>query len=127
MIEEETGLPVQYQRLLTRGIKLDDDSARQGNSKTLHEVGIVHRTKFILLHSPIYAKEKDTYDKLKEIEKEIVELEESKTEKLLLDPAVVSEMVTRICCKLDQIDVKGSTTLRSQRKQMLHRAERLEK
>ena len=61
MIEKDIGLPVQYQRLLTRGIKLDDSDEQ--NTKTLHEIGIVHRTKIILMHSPIYAKEKDIYNK----------------------------------------------------------------
>ena len=121
MIEKDIGLPVKYQRLLTRGIKLDD-SDEQVN-QTLHEIGIVHRTKIILMHSPIYAKEKDIYNKLIEIEKEIIELEKESSTK---EPIVISELGTRICCKLDQIDVMGSTTLRTKRKELIQQVERLE-
>jgi hypothetical protein len=35
-------------------------------------------------------------------------------------------MVTRICCKLDEVDTKGSENLRAQRKELIRKAESME-
>jgi hypothetical protein len=144
-IYNSAGLIPRYQRLIgPRGLKIDsnndnDNGGGGGDEKTLFEIGIKDRTKLILMHSPLYTNEKDSYEKLIEIEKEINDLKSS----ILIresnndnnnnnnnnnnhKPIVVSEMVTRICCKLDLVDTVGSTFIRSQRKELIKKAEGLE-
>ena len=121
-IFQQTNLPVEYQRLLARGHKLDDVD---GNM-SLGQAGIKDRTKIMLMHNELYAKEKDIYDQLSKVEKEIDDLEAANQKDDGLAHPVVSEMVTRICCKLDAIQTDGSTNLRSRRKMLLRRAEALD-
>jgi len=150
-IHEATGLPPRYQRLIgPRGMKInwnndDGDGDSDGDDKnevtsgmiTLSELGIENRTKLMLLHSPFYAIEKDVYEQLREIEREIDDMESNiqrsyhssdnnDNQDQLQRPIQVSEMVTRICCKLDAVDIKGSKALRSQRKELIRKAEGLE-
>jgi hypothetical protein len=141
-IYNSTGIIPRYQRLIgPRGLKIDsnnDNSNGNGNGgdeKTLFEIGIKDRTKLILMHSPLYSNEKDSYEKLIRIEKEINDLE-----KIILiresinnnnnndhqKPFVVSEMVTRICCKLDLVDTVGSIFIRLKRKELIKKVEGLE-
>ena len=137
---EATGLPPRYQRLIgPQGLRInyndDDDDNRDTNptfgTRTLSELGIKDRTKLMLLHSPLYASEKDSYEKLRQVEREIDELENSiRSSDTKNDdtkrPGFVSEMVTRICCRLDDIDVGTSKALRTQRKELIKKAEGLE-
>ena len=134
-VYDATGLPPRFQKLIgpqKLNINYYDENDEQYDStlktKTLSELGIKDRTKLMLLHSPIYQSERDTYEKLTEVEKDIHELETrirdraSETTK----PGFVSEMATRFCCRLDAIDVAGSKELRAQRKELIQRAEGLE-
>ena len=43
-----------------------------------------------------------------------------------LSKEVISELVTRICCKLDEVDTRGSDNLRSKRKELLKKAEAID-
>jgi BAG domain/Ubiquitin family len=116
-IQEVTGIPSCYQRLVARGLKLEDGQA------TLEELGLKDRTKILLLHSPEYAQEKDGYEMLVALSHEIDALEKQSQS---MEHIMISEMVTRICCKLDAIDTAGSMNLRNLRKDLIRRAEELE-
>ena len=76
-IYNSAGLIPRYQRLIgPRGLKIDsnndnDNGGGGGDEKTLFEIGIKDRTKLILMHSPLYTNEKDSYEKLIEIEKDV--------------------------------------------------------
>jgi BAG domain len=118
---DATGIPCCYQRLLARGLTLDNGQA------TLEEVGLKDRTKILLLHSPEYAKEKDAYEMLLALEREINGLaDQCQGQGQSMQATMVSEMVTRICCKLDAVDTVGSANLRTMRKELIRRAEQLE-
>eukprot|EP00525_Craspedostauros_australis_P012510 CAMPEP_0198114124 /NCGR_PEP_ID=MMETSP1442-20131203/5592_1 /TAXON_ID= /ORGANISM="Craspedostauros australis, Strain CCMP3328" /LENGTH=191 /DNA_ID=CAMNT_0043771359 /DNA_START=101 /DNA_END=676 /DNA_ORIENTATION=+ len=122
IIENEIALPARYQRLLARGKPLKDDDA------ALHEYGIRDRTRVMLLHSAEYAQDRVSFEKLGVIAKEIADLESKATDGPNAMPAnVLHELVTQLCCKLDDVDVHGSETLRSFRKKLLRGAEAIEK
>ena len=141
-IYNSTGIIPRYQRLIgPRGLKIDsnnDNSNGNGNGgddeKTLFEIGIKDRTKLILMHSPLYSNEKDSYERLIGIEKEINDLKNSILTRESINnnnndhkkPIVVSEMVTRICCKLDLVDTVGSIFIRLKRKELIKKVEGLE-
>ena len=141
-IYNSTGIIPRYQRLIgPRGLKIDsnndnsNDNGNGGDEKTLFEIGIKDRTKLILMHSPLYSNEKDSYEKLIGIEKEINDLENSILTRESINndhnndhkkPIVVSEMVTRICCKLDLVDTVGSIFIRLKRKELIKKVEGLE-
>ena len=123
-IENETNVPIPYQRLLARGHKFDDDS--NDNLTTLDDINMKDRTKIILLHNHVYALEKDGYTKLMMLEKEINNLiDKHNTESL--SKIVLEELVTRICCKLDMVEINGSEHLRSIRKRLLNNVNDIEK
>ncbi|OEU15873.1 hypothetical protein FRACYDRAFT_240569 [Fragilariopsis cylindrus CCMP1102] len=141
-IYNSTGIIPRYQRLIgPRGLKIDsnndnsNDNGNGGDEKTLFEIGIKDRTKLILMHSPLYSNEKDSYEKLIGIEKEINDLKNSILIRESISnnnnndhkkPIVVSEMVTRICCKLDLVDTVGSIFIRLKRKELIKKVEGLE-
>ena len=116
-IRDETGLPVEYQRLVARGSKLEDNEA------TLDETGIKDRTKVMLMHSATYAQEKEGFEALSKLANEIDELKKMKESS---SPEVFREMVTRLCCRLDGVDTKGSDNLRTKRKELLLKAQALD-
>lgn len=116
-IQDSVGLPVEYQRLLARGSKLEE------NEVTIEAAGIKDRTKIMLMHSALYAQEKEGWEALSKLAKEIDELCETKQTS---SPDLVSETVTRICCRLDEVDTKGSDNLRAKRKELLAKAEALD-
>ena len=120
-IEQQTGLPPAYQRLLSRGKNLNQDE----ETTTLADIGIEHRTKLMLLHSPLYGQDKEGLEKIQALEKELDELAEKSEQEEVTDVAV-HELVTQICCKLDGIDVHGSEHLRSVRKKVLQKADELD-
>eukprot|EP00536_Pseudo-nitzschia_multiseries_P003754 jgi/Psemu1/323170/estExt_fgenesh1_pg.C_590018 len=132
---EATGLPPRFQNLIgPQRLSIncfDEEDDRYDatlGSKTLAELGIKDRTKLMLLHSPLYSIEKDTYEQLRRVEDEINELERSirSNARDTQKPGFVSEMITRFCCRLDVIDVAGSKALRAQRKALIQKAEGLE-
>ncbi len=116
-VHQYTHLPVEYQRLLARGSKLED------NDCTLDDAGIKDRTKIMLMHSELYVKEKEGFESLSKLSEEIDELAAKKDSE---SPRALQELVTKICCRLDQVDVKGSENLRAKRKALLTRAESLD-
>jgi len=116
-IEQETRVPVEYQNLLAMGKKLDDGSI------SLAEAGIQDRTKIMLMHNERYGIEKEVFEALVKLEDEIKDLASKKE---TMKPIIVREMVTKICCRLDAVDVMGSETLRARRKGLLKRAESLD-
>ena len=123
-IEEQTGLPSRYQKLIgpqKLNITYKDDLI----TKSLADLGIKNRTKLMLLHSPNYQAEKDTYEQLQAVEQEIASLRESIQQQAQKE-GFVAEMVTRNCCKLDAIDTSGSQGLRAHRKKLIQTAEGLE-
>jgi hypothetical protein len=113
-IERQTNVPAIYQRLLARGKKLEADNL------SLKEAGLEDRTKIMLLHNPSYVQEKEGYEILSQLAEEIDDLE-SKKDSTPND--VISEFVTRICCKLDAVEIKGSENLRGLRKALLRKAQ----
>jgi hypothetical protein len=115
-IAGRTGLPAVYQRLLARGHKLEDNHA------TLDEAGVKNRTKVMLLHSALYAQEKDGWDALAVLAQELDDLAAGPD----TTAAAMSDLVTRLCCKLDAVDTMGSEHLRARRKQLLRQAEHLD-
>ena len=120
MIENQTGLPPPYQRLLARGTQLDNSESEE---LSLKEAGVKDRTKIMLLHSALYAQEKEGFEALTGLAHEINDLEAKAP---TLDPKHVAELVTQLCCRLDEVDTGGSTNLRTKRKALLHQAEQIE-
>ena len=119
-IAEATGVPALYQRILTpRGCPNQDEWPESGSS--LRDAGLSDRTKLTVLHGPLYARDKDGLEALTKIAAEMEELESKNLEK-----TVLSEMVTRICIRLDAIETNGSEPLRSKRKELLQKAEKLD-
>ena len=116
-LEENTKLPPEYQKLLARGSKLEDDGM------SLAEAGIKDRTKIMLMHSAAYVAEKEGFEQLSKVELEITELAAKRDS---LASVALGELVTRICCKLDEIQTKGSANLKARRKTLLQRAEALD-
>ena len=137
---EATGLPPRFQKLIgpqrlnINHLDEDDDKCDAAlGARTLAELGIKDRTKLMLLHSPLYSSEKDAYEKLQRVREEIDELDRSLRNRNggtnnneTKNPGFVSEIATRICCRLDGIDVAGSEALRAQRKELIQKAEGLE-
>jgi hypothetical protein len=117
-VERETHLPAGYQRLVARGKKLDDDSV------TFESIGIEHRTRLMLLHNEFYAADQAGVTAINALTKEIDELVAKADDST--SPAVIHELVTQICCKLDAIDTNGSDILRTMRKQAIAKAEALD-
>lgn len=116
-IENQTTILVGYQRLLARGKKLDL------NDQTLGETGVKDRTKLMLMHSALYAQEKEGFEALSVLAKEIEEL---KAKKNTIPGNAMTEIITRICCKLDAVETKGSENLRAMRKDLIRKAERID-
>ena len=135
-VYEATGLPPRFQKLIgPQKLNINYYSENDDNhdndtlgTRSLSDLGIKDRTKLMLLHSPLYQNEKDSYETLKQVEDEIVELERSirSGESSKQKEGFVSEMVTRVCCRLDAIDVAGSKELRAHRKELIQTAEGLE-
>lgn len=138
----KTGLPPQYQRLIgPKRFKIDcedyynntenDGGGNKSATTYLVKLGIQDRTKLLLLHSPVYGKEQDSYERLVHIENEIRELQQriqqnSGSGGKYRNKHYVAELITKICCKLDGVEIQGSHNLRKQRKGLLRKAEELE-
>jgi len=115
-VQQQTGLPIAYQKLVTRGRSFDDDRA------TAASVGLCDRTKIMLMHSEAYAADKPGYEALEALAREVTELE---TNPKSLSSKVVDELCTQLCCKLDGVAVGESEMLRGLRRALLQRCERL--
>lgn len=116
-IAKQTNVPAIYQRLLARGKQFESSEI------TLEEAGIEHRTKIMLMRNALYAQEKEGFEVLSKLSQEIDDLE---TKKDSTPANALSELITRVCCKLDEVDVQGSENLRAQRKELLRKAESLD-
>eukprot|EP01083_Nonionella_stella_P252646 870208_1 len=153
-VEDETGLPPTYQRLIIKGKTLKEDISK--TTFTLkQQLGIQAGStiKGILMHSPNYKIDQEVMDKITSINREldVLELgllngqqqnddsgstrrsiatspvrEVGDTSSKKLTKAAASHLITDICCRLDMIDVKNSETLRQIRRKALHRAEQLD-
>ena len=123
MIENHSKIPTIYQRLISRGHKLDQDEDKDDNVTTLQNIGMKDRTKIMLLHNKLYSVEKDSYEELMKLSQELDDIMILKKEKEETSEDVIHELVTRICCKLDSVDMKGSEHLKQLRKKLLQKAE----
>ena len=113
-VKEQTGLAIEYQKLLYRGKAFDDDSA------SVASVGISDRTKIMLMRSPAYARDEQAITAIEAVRREIDALEAKRDE---ADAAALEELSTQLCCKLDAVDVGDSSSLRSLRREQLKRCE----
>lgn len=126
-VEELTALPCCYQRLIIKGITIDSSTP---NNKTLRQIGLQPSStiKGILMHSPIYEMDKNIFDEITSLNNELDVLDlRRKNGDINGNLSVCQHMITDICCKLDMVDVSGSTTLREMRRKVLNRAEYLGK
>lgn len=117
LVENETGQPAAYFRLISRSKKLDDDSA------TLASLGIEHRTNLMCMHNERHAQDREGIQAIGTLMDEIQHLEAKAIE---TPNHVLHELVTQICCKLDEVETHGSTALKQMRKQALARAQALD-
>ena len=107
--------PPEYLRLLSRGKKLEEEDV------ALETLGIQHRTAIMALHNQLYVQDQEGVQAVDKI------LQQAK---MLEDPSlaanVVHERVTQLCCQLDNVDTKGSETLRQYRKTALSQVQQVE-
>lgn len=113
-IYAQTGLALEYQRLLYRGKSFDYDSA------SAVSVGIADRTKLMLMRSPAFARDEQAIAAIEAVRQEIDALEAKRGE---ANAVALDELSTQLCCKLDAVDVGDSSTLRSLRRAQLKRCE----
>ncbi|KAL7533459.1 hypothetical protein ACHAXR_010385 [Thalassiosira sp. AJA248-18] len=125
-------LPPPYQRLVAKRKKLDDDTMvlgptiMDGNTILGMGIGLEDRTKILLLHSPLYANDKEGIDKLSELNKEINKIDMARRTRDMKNK-MVQELIIQICCKIDGVDTNGSESLRTYRKLTVKKAEEVAK
>jgi len=128
IIESKTDLPAPYQRLVAKRKKMDDDTmvlgqtVMDGNTIVSMGIGLEDRTKILMLHSPMYAKDKDGIEKLTELNKEIEKIELGRNNRQL-NNKTVQELIIQIMCKIDCVETNGSEALRKMRKLTIKQAE----
>ena len=144
-IEDETGLPPGYQRLIIRGKTLTGDGYL-----TLQQLGLLpgSKSKAILMHSPTFGVDKGSMEQLTKLNLELDMLELKKKGEDIssgsvsgsvssntlslsscrkqISKAEAQNLITNICCKLDEIDLHNSNTLREIRRKIFKRAENLD-
>lgn len=118
IIESHTSLPGPYQRLIAKGKDLKGD-----DTITLSHARIENRSKIMLFHNRTYAADKDAIQAIAKLDKEIDDLNSKRKSSDVMESKTINEIVTRICCKLDEIDSRGSVTIRSLRKRAIQKAE----
>lgn len=126
-VEELTSLPCCYQRLIIKGYTIDSSTP---NDKTLRQLGLQPSStiKGILMHSPIHELDKKILDQITSLNNELDVLDlRRKNGDFNKHLNACQHIITNICCKLDMVDVSGSTTLREMRRKVLNRAEDLGK
>ena len=143
-IEDETGLPPGYQRLIIRGKTLTGD----GDLTPLQQLGLLpgSKSKAILMHSPTFGADRGSMEQLTKLNLELDMLELKKkgegissgsgsgsgntpslsSSRKQISKAEAQNLITNICCKLDEIDLHGSNTLREIRRKIFKRAENLD-
>lgn len=142
-IEKRTSLPPPYQRLIAKRKRMDDDTmvlgtrvigdgegggdgsgTTSGTSSSVLGIGIglVDGEKVLLLHSPLYEKDRGGIDKLNEHIVEIDRINAARASGTMNDKTV-QELIIQVCCKLDCVETNGSEALRMMRKATIRRAE----
>lgn len=132
-IESLTGLAAPYQRIIVKGKNLTAN-VTDDTPKRLLELGLSAGSiyKGMLMYASAYNRDKKALEEITALNNELDILlqktmnpRKADGKNLLSDS--VREMVTSICCRLDVVDVSGSTTLRDMRRKVLHRAEDVDK
>ena len=113
-VETSTGLAPEHQRLLYRGKAFDDDTA------PALAAGLADRTKVMLMHSAVYARDQKAIEALRAVELELDALEAKRG---TVSAATLEELSTQLCCKLDAVEVSDSDRLRASRKRLLTRCD----
>lgn len=117
-IERLTALPAAYQLLIAHRQLLEDNEA------TLSSIEIGKNGRFMLLHNKLYAADVEGITTINALTKEMDDLTAAASES---PNVMIHELVTQICCKLDNIDTHGSEPLRAMRKQALEKAQAIDK
>ena len=134
-VEKQTDLPNPYQRLVAKRKKMDDDTMvlgptiimsnddkQPGSSIEKIGIGLEGQTKILLLHSPLYAKDKEGLEKLTTYLQEINKID-TKFHNKEIDNKTVQELIIQVCCKIDSVETNGSEELRKIRKRTVRKAE----
>jgi hypothetical protein len=85
-------------------------------------IGLVNRTKILLLHSAQYSTDKNGVDALTSLIKQIDEVDAKRMSREIGN-VEVHEFITQLCCKIDGVETNGSEALRRMRKATIRRAE----
>jgi hypothetical protein len=135
-IERRTALPPPYQRLVARRRRMDDDAmvlgptlfGGEGNSGggasaiLSMGIGLEDGSSVMLLHSPLYERDREGIEKLTELVGEIDKIDAARRSRDM-DDKTVQELIIQVCCKLDCVETNGSEALRTMRKSTIRRAE----
>lgn len=127
-IQRKTDLPSPYQRLVAKRKRLDDDTmvlgptVMDGNTIVSMGIGFEDGTKILLLHSPLFERDKEGIDKLTAFVRDIDRIDIGRRSRNL-DNKTVQELIIQVCCKIDAVETNGSEALRKMRKQTIKRAE----
>ena len=134
-IEHLTGLATAYQRIIIKGKTITaTEAGDDASTTTLSQLGLSAGSisKGMLMCTPAYKADQKALEQIKTLNNELDMVLQrkqhpDKMEKDILSNGAVSELITSICCKLDAVDVSGSSTLRDMRKKVLHRAEEIDR
>jgi len=127
-IEQRTRLLSPYQKLVAKRKKMDDDTMVLGptvmeqNTIVNMRIGLEDRTKIILLHSPLYAQDKEGVETLLTLGKDIDRIDTGRRNRDM-NNKLVQELIIQVCCKIDAVETNGSDALRKMRKMTVKRAE----
>jgi hypothetical protein len=127
-IQKKIDLSPEYQRLVAKHKSMDDDSMVLGgtiyNDSGVQSIGIglVDKTKILIMHSAQYSQDKSGVDQLNELVKQIDDVDAKRISREL-DNVAVHEFITQLCCKIDGVETNGSEALRRMRKATIRRAE----
>jgi len=128
IIERKTDLPAPYQRLVAKRKKMDDDTmvlgptVMDGNTIVSMGIGLEDRTKILMLHSPLFGKDKEGIEKLTGLNKEIDKIDLGRHNGDL-NNKTVQEFIIQVMCKIDCVETNGSEALRKMRKSTIKQAE----
>jgi len=85
-------------------------------------IGLEDGTKIMLLHSPLYEKDRVGVEKLIDLVGEIDRIDAARRARDM-DDKTVQELIIQVCCRLDCVETNGSDALRTMRKSTIRRAE----
>jgi hypothetical protein len=127
-IEKKIELAPEYQRLVAKHKSMDDDAMVLGGTIYTESgvqsigLGLVDKTKILLLHSAQYTQDKAGVDTLNDLNKQIDEIDAQRISREF-DSVTVHELITQLCCKVDGVETNGSEALRRMRKGTIRKAE----